>query len=499
MIEYGLRRWVIVLGILCAPLMETIDSSIVNVALPTLEGSLGATLEEAAWVITGYLVANVIVIPLTPWLQSRFGRRQYFAATTIGFTVASMLCGFSTSIEQLILMRVLQGLFGGGLVATAQSALRDTFPIEEVGASQGAFAFVVVVGPIIAPMLGGAIVDGLSWQWIFFINLIPGLGSILIVGTMLRNPEEPRRSRVDLPGIALLAVGVGSLQYLLDEGQRKDWFGSGDIVVAAIASAAGLTLFVVWELFGTTEPIVDLRVLKYRSVATGTVLSMGIAATVFGTTLVMPQYVQNDLGFTAFGSGELLLFRALPVLFMVPLVGGLVGTGRVDARIAMALGYVLSGASSLLLASRITSDSSFGHFVMPLLVGGVGSALLFIPLFIIVQSTTSAQDAPKASAFITLAFQLGGSITGAVLVTLLDRRSEVHLDTLAGSLTLARPLVRDAIAHGGIGGIYARVLQEAQTLAFADSALLVAMLAFALVPLVALMKRQPRVARPSLE
>lgn len=230
-VEYGVRRWIVVLGILLAPLMETIDSSIVNVALPTLQGSLGATLEEAAWVITGYLVANVIVIPLTPWLQRRFGRRQYFTATTIGFTVASMLCGFSTSITQLILTRILQGLFGGGLVATAQSALRDTFPIEEVGASQGAFAFVVVVGPIIAPMLGGAIVDNLSWQWIFFINLVPGLGSMLIVGTMLRNPDAPQKSSVDVVGIILLAAGIGSLQYLLDEGQRKDWFSSNAIVV----------------------------------------------------------------------------------------------------------------------------------------------------------------------------------------------------------------------------------------------------------------------------
>ena len=190
-VEYGLRRWIIVLGVVLAPLLETIDSSIVNVALPTIQGNLGATLDEAAWVITGYLVANVIVIPLTPWLQTHFGRRQYFVTTVIGFTVASVLCGPAGSIEQLIALRILQGLFGGGLIATSQAALRDTFPLSEVGMSQGVFAVVVLVGPILAPMLGGYLVDTASWQWIFYINVLPGIASALIVGTMLRNPTDP--------------------------------------------------------------------------------------------------------------------------------------------------------------------------------------------------------------------------------------------------------------------------------------------------------------------
>ena len=190
-VEYGLRRWIIVLGVMLAPLMETIDSSIVNVALPTLQGNLGATLDQAAWVITGYLVANVIVIPLTPWLQTRFGRRQYFTATIIGFTLASMMCGLSGSIDELIFMRIVQGIFGGGLIATAQATLRDTFTLEEVGLSQGIFAVVILVGPILAPMLGGYLIDVASWQWIFFINLVPGAISAIVVATMLRNPTDP--------------------------------------------------------------------------------------------------------------------------------------------------------------------------------------------------------------------------------------------------------------------------------------------------------------------
>lgn len=491
-VEYGLRRWVIVLGILLAPLMETIDSSIVNVALPTVQGNLGATLAQAAWVVTGYLVANVIVIPLTPWLQSRFGRRQYFTATIIGFTVASVLCGLSTSIPELILFRVVQGLFGGGLIATAQAALRDIFPRSEVGTSQGVFAVVVLIGPIVAPMLGGIIVDAASWQWIFFINVVPGIISMIVAATMLRNPTDPQASSVDVFGIALLAVALGGMQYVLDEGARHDWFDSGAIVWMTVMSAAGFVAFTLWELFGTRTPIVDLRVLRYRSVAVGTLLAAGIAATLFGTIFVLPQYAQNILNFTAFGSGELLFFRAIPVLLLVPVVVALVGGGRVDARLVMGLGYVLTAVGSLLLAGATTSGTSFAQLLPGLVVGGMGTAMLFIPLLISVQTSTSAADAPKASSFVTLAFQLGGSIASAVLVTVLDRRTQFHFDVLAAHVTAASPGVRDALRTALPAQISGMVAAQAQTLAFADVADIVAVLALLLVPFLLFMRRQPR-------
>lgn len=491
-VEYGLRKWIVVLGVVLAPLLETIDSSIVNVALPTIEGNLGATLDQAAWVVTGYLVANVCVIPLTPWLQSRFGRRQYFMTTIVGFTVASMLCGVASSIGMLIICRVVQGLFGGGLIATSQSALRDTFPPEEVAASQGAFAVVVIVGPIIAPMLGGYIVDASSWQWVFYINLLPGIASAIIVGTMLRNPAEPRRSPVDLFGVALLAASLGSLQYVLDEGERSDWFGSDAIVVAAVLAAIAGIGFVLWELWGTRDPIVNLRVLRYRSVWVGSILAMGIAATFFGTVFVLPQYVQNLLGFTALESGFLLLFRAAPVMLMIPIIGATVGTGQLDARIAMAVGFSLSAFSSLRIAALTTSGTDFAPLAIALIFGGIGGAMLFIPLLIAVQSTTKPQDAPSASAFITLAFQLGGSITGASVVTLLDRRAQFHNEMLAGSMTLANAPVREFLQHGTAAQLYQYVFAQAQTMAFADAAFVVGCFAILMVPLVAIMKRQPK-------
>jgi MFS transporter, DHA2 family, multidrug resistance protein len=488
-IEYGLRRWIIVLGVMLAPLMETIDSSIVNVALPTIQGNLGATLDEAAWVITGYLVANVIVIPLTPWLQTRFGRRQYFTATVIGFTTVSVLCGLSGSIEVLIVLRILQGLFGGGLIATAQATLRDTFTTAEVGLSQGIFAVIILVGPIIAPMLGGYLVDAASWQWIFFINVIPGVISAVVVGTMLRNPTDPAAAKVDVGGIALLTLALGGLQFMLEEGERRDWFDSASIVIAAATAAAGLIAFAFWELFGTRTPIVDLRILRYRTVSIGVVLAAGIAATLFGTTFVLPQYTQGVLGFTAFGSGELLLFRALPIMLIAPVVAGIVGAGRVDVRVAMGTGFLLTAIGSFLIAGTTTSDTSFAQFLPGLVIGGLGTAMLFIPLLIAVQTATSADDAPKASSFITLAFQLGGSVASAMLVTLIDRRTDFHEQIVAGSLNLARPVVRNALQAVTPAQLAGLANLQAQTLAFADVAYTAAAIAAIMIPIVFLLRR----------
>jgi DHA2 family multidrug resistance protein len=488
-VERGLRRWIIVLGVMLAPLMETIDSSIVNVALPTIQGNLGATLDEAAWIITGYLVANVIVIPLTPWLQTRFGRRQYFTVTIIGFTIASVLCGLSSSIELLIVLRIVQGLFGGGLIATAQATLRDTFTVAETGIAQGVFAIIVLVGPIIAPMLGGYLVDAASWQWIFFINIVPGVISAIVVGTMLRNPTEPIATSVDVGGVALLVIGLGSLQFLLEEGERRDWFSSSSISVASITAVLGGVAFIAWELFGTRTPIVDLRVLRYRTVAVGVVLAAGIAATLFATTFILPQFTQGVLGFTAFDSGELLLFRALPVMLIAPVVAGLVGAGRVDVRAAMGAGYLLTAAGSFLIAGQTSSGSAFGSFVPGLLIGGLGTAMLFIPLLIAVQTATTAADAPQASSFITLAFQLGGSIASALLVTLVDRRSDFHESILSASITLARPVVRHALRVVSPQQLAAMAAAQAQTLAFADVAYAAAGLAALLIPIVFLLQR----------
>nr|MDQ6943522.1 DHA2 family efflux MFS transporter permease subunit [Candidatus Eremiobacteraeota bacterium] len=261
--EQGSRLILITLGIMAATLMQTLDSTIVNVALPTIQGNLGATQEEGAWVVTGYIISAVIVIPMTPWLQARFGRRQYYSIAIIGFTIASILCGMASSIQQLILFRVIQGLFGGGLVATSQAALRDTFPRHLLGASQAVFALGAIVGPSVGPTVGGWLTDNYSWNWVFFINLVPGIFASIVVLTMMRNPSDPKPIPIDAIGLGLLATGLGSLQYLLDEGQRNDWFSDPVIRLFGFTTVIGIAGFIWWELYGTKRPLVDLRAFKH--------------------------------------------------------------------------------------------------------------------------------------------------------------------------------------------------------------------------------------------
>ncbi len=248
LVEYGSRRVLVVAGVMLAALLQTVDLTIVNVALPTIQGNLGATVDEATWVLTAYVVANVVVIPLTPWLQVRFGRKNYFLASIAGFTAASILCGMATSLNALILYRVIQGAFGGGLLATAQVVLRDTFPVKQIGLSQSIFALGTILGPSIGPTIGGVLVDDYSWPWIFDVNLVPGILAFVILWRCMRDNTKPQRAPVDVPGIALLIVAVSCLQYVLDQGQRDDWFSDQTIVICAFLAVVATALFIWWEL-----------------------------------------------------------------------------------------------------------------------------------------------------------------------------------------------------------------------------------------------------------
>ena len=235
-VEYGTRRTVIVAGVMMAALLQTLDATIVNVALPTIEGNIGASIDEGTWIITAYIIANVVAIPLAPFFLQRFGRRNYYAACVIGFTVASFLCGTASSLDQLVLYRVVQGAFGGGLVATGQSILRDTFPPEQLGVSQGIFALGAIMGPALGPPLGGLLVDNFNWNWVFDINIVPGVAAFIILAAVLRDPAPAQRHSLDLPGLVFLVVGIGSLQYVLSEGERWDWFADSTILAAAVVS-----------------------------------------------------------------------------------------------------------------------------------------------------------------------------------------------------------------------------------------------------------------------
>jgi MFS transporter, DHA2 family, multidrug resistance protein len=495
-IEYGRRRTIIVIGIMMAALLQTLDSTIVNVALPTIEGNIGASIDDGTWIITGYIISNVIAIPLAPFLLQRLGRRQYFVMSIAGFTIASLLCGTATTLPLLVFYRVVQGAFGGGLIATSQIILRDTFPPEKIGSSSALFAVALTVGPALGPTLGGWLTDNLSWPWVFEINLVPGAIAAFIMLTMLRNPAEPKKLAFDWAGIGFLAIGLGSLQYVLDEGERHDWFGDGSIVAFALASVAGLAAFACWELFGTRRPIVDLRVFRYRNVAVGAATAILLGMVMFGPTVMLPQYTQGILGFTPTMSGMLMLVRAIPVVLLTPFVARL--AGRIDTRIIIVTGCIVNAVSFALLGLRMTTQSDFGTLAVVVGISGVGQALVFVPLLVAVIGSVGGTDGPKASSFISLSFQLGASIVSTMLVTVFDRRTFFHSDVFRASVNANSPFWQH-VAYGPAAlATLARIAQQQATNAgFADAIWALVPLALAAIVLALALRRPPRVAGPA--
>jgi len=502
--EHGARLVLITFGIIAATLMQTLDSTIVNVALPTIQGNLGATQEQGAWVVTGYIISAVIVSPLTPWLQTRFGRRQYYSVAIIGFTIASLLCGFASSIDQLVFYRILQGLFGGGLIATGQAALRDTFPRHLLGMSQAVFALGAIVGPSVGPTVGGWLTDNYSWNWVFFINIVPGIFAATVVLTMMRNPTDPKPIPVDALGLGLLALGLGSLQYILDEGQRNDWFDAPIIRLLAFTTVAGLAAFICWELWGTKRPIVDLRAFKHRAIAAGSALGFAIGSVLFGATVILPQYVQSILGFTATLSGELIFIRAAFIALLTPFIARLAGSGRVDTRLLLVTGFSLIGVSQIWLGYITTSQNDFNSLLGPAIMAGVGLAMLFVPIQIAVMSAVPQDVVPKAAAFQSLSLQLGGSFSTAALITLLARRNAFHQSVLAQTATPDNTALQILTqqthsATAALGNLYQLILQQAGVMAYADAQWALGALTFVLLPLVFVLPRRRKGAITPVE
>ena len=486
--ERGARQILIVAGVMAACLMQTLDSTITNVALPTIQGNLGASQDEGTWIVTAYTIAAIIVIPLTPWLQNRFGRKNYFVASIAGFTLASIVCGAAGSLDILVVARVVQGAFGGGLLATGQAILRDTFPADKLGVSQGIFALGAIMGPALGPPLGGLLVDNLSWNWVFDINVVPGLFAAITLSLMLRDPDAPRAGRIDVVGLALLSAGLGSMQYVLTEGERHYWFSDPTVATVTAIMVAALAAFVYWELHGTDAPVVDLRVLRNRSVAAGSVLALALGAAIFGSTYTLPQFTQGPLGFTPTLSGELFILRAFPIVLVTPLLVRLTGK-KVDARVFLFFGFVAIALGSWLQAGITTAEASFWSFAVALIVTGVGAAMLFVPLSIAVLGATTPSEGPKAGAFINLSTQLGGSVAVAGLDVLIDRRWTFHSEVLGAAATPGNPVVQQYLQHGTVGGLAEAVGGQAVILAYADATLAIALVCVLSAPLIFFMRK----------
>ncbi|HTW83906.1 MAG TPA: DHA2 family efflux MFS transporter permease subunit [Candidatus Sulfotelmatobacter sp.] len=494
-VETGSRRMLVVIGVMLAALLQTLDSTITNVALPNIQGNLGASTDEGTWVINGYIIAVVIVIPMIPWLQTTFGRKRYFLACIAGFTAASFACGISTSIDELIVFRIVQGVFGAGLLATAQTILRDTFPPEQLGVSQGIFALGAIMGPALGPPLGGVLVDNLNWNWVFDINVVPGVASFLILLAVLRDPASAKRQPIDLPGLIFLVIGIGCLQYVLSEGERYDWFSDQNNLIDGVLAAIFITLLV-WRELTTRNPLVDLRVFRHRAVSAGFVCALVIGGLIFGSTYTIPQFVQGSLDFTATLSGLLIFVRAIPIGIATPWVAR--NVGKYDARAFIGVGFVFMGLGNALQAFVTAPNAVFSSFVVPLALTGVGAACLFVPLSTAVLGGAPQQDSAKAAAYVNLGTQLGGSIAIALLSTILDRRIAFHLSVFAGNVTLNAPVLQ---LHPQLARmpqeLYGLVFSQALIAAYEDISLVLASLAIVAIPVAFLMPRPRKGTAPA--
>ncbi|MBV9269583.1 MAG: DHA2 family efflux MFS transporter permease subunit, partial [Candidatus Eremiobacteraeota bacterium] len=403
----------------------------------------------------------------------------------------------STNLGELVFFRILQGLCGGGLISTGQAIMRDTFPANEIGKSQALVSLGAVVGPSIGPTLGGILTDALSWNWIFYINIVPGVASAILCWMLLRNPPRRGKPSVDGIGLGLLALGLGSLQYVLDEGERNDWFGDPLIRTLALTAIGGLVAFAYWELRIAKHPIVDLRILGNRTVASGCLLAMVLAFSLFGGVILAPQFQQSLLNFTATLSGESILMRALAIAAMTPVTLILLNRLHVQPRILLGIGFVLIAIANYLNATVITTNSNFSTFVFVLVLGGLGFGMLFVPLSVTVLMSVHGADTQKATSLLSLCQQLGGSISTATLVTLLDRRSALHLDRLASEITLHREAVSLYLQHHApIERLATLVQQQALTMAFADAFVFLAVVTIVLTPLVVLLRPPKQTGGP---
>jgi DHA2 family multidrug resistance protein len=443
--ETGFRKWIIVVTVVFCCLLELIDTSIVNVALTQMMGNLSATQQEVSWVIASYAIANVIVIPMTGFLAEQFGRRNYYLVSVILFTLASIACGQSTSLPELVVFRFIQGVGGGALMATSQAILIDTFPPKQLPLGQALFGMGVIIGPTIGPTLGGVIVDStLGWPWIFYVNVPVGILASIFTILFIRDPERiknaiPRPLReIDWAGIGLLVMGVGSLQFVLEQGESNDWFDDKSIVLFTILAVIGLFGFI-WRELTAKAPIVDLRVLaKSRNLAVGAFLSFVLGFGLFASVFVFPIFTQRILGFSAEQTGWILLPGALASGFMMPIVGRMLMAG-IPQKAMLPVGFAIFFGFTFWMASRISPTAGESDFFWPLIVRGVGLGLIFMPITTMSLAGLQGRDAGQAAGLTGMIRQLGGSFGVAIVGTYLERSIQNNRVALLPSISLYNP------------------------------------------------------------
>ncbi len=427
-----INPWLIAIAVMSSTFMEVLDTTVVNVSLPHIAGSLSATNDEATWTLTSYLVANAIILPMTGWLAGRFGRKRLLMLSVTGFTVASFLCGLAPSLPFLILCRILQGACGGGLQPLSQAILLESFPPEKRGQAMAFWALGIVVAPMLGPVAGGWLTDNYSWRWVFYINVPIGVVALILTQIFIFDPPYLRRQKtgIDYWGIGLLTVGIGSLQVMLDKGQEDDWFSSHFILTLAVLAVVGIVGLVIREL--TAEhPILDLTIFKYRSYAIGTFLMTVIGFVLYGSTVLLPLLMQVLLGYTATHAGVTNLPRGLASFLIMPIVGRL--TGKFDQRKLLGIGLVAS-AYAMWELSRFSLDVASANFWWPLMIQGASLGFVFVPLTTITNGGVPNERMGNATSLFNLMRNIGASIGIAMVETIQFRNQQTHINRLGANI-----------------------------------------------------------------
>lgn len=462
----AVTRWIVLVAVMLGTLLELVDTSVVNVALPVMMGNLGATITEIGWVSTGYIIANVIVLPLTGWLSSYFGRRMYLTGSICLFTVASFLCGHAHSLPELVAFRVLQGAGGAGLLSSAQATLMEVFPRRQIAMVQAIFAMGVVFAPTIGPTIGGWITDNYNWPWIFYVNIPIGILAAFLVWNFLKDSafQTKPKGRIDVIGIFLLAVGLGSLQTLLEKGNEEGWFHSNLIIGLSASAAIGMYLFVVWELY-TDNPAVNLRVLKHRGFTAATLMATVLGFGMYGGIFILPLFLQEVRGFTPTQAGLAVLPGGIATILTLPFVGR--GLKKIEPRYFIPVGSVI-GFIAFWGLSMLTTQSSMEDVYLPYIIRGIGGAMLYLPLSLSALTGIHPKDLQGGAGLYNLSRQLGGSFGIAALATYISHRSVIDRSYLSSHITATNDIAHQhAQALTGLFIAKGHASQAAHQMAYA--------------------------------
>jgi len=505
----AINPWIIAMAVTLATFMEVLDTSIANVSLPHIAGSLSAGTDESTWVLTSYLVSNAIVLPLSGWLSSIVGRKRFYMSCVAIFTVSSLLCGLAPNLGMLIFFRVLQGAGGGGLQPSEQAILADTFPPAKRGMAFAVYGLAVVLAPAIGPTLGGWITDNFTWRWIFLLNIPVGILSLILTSRLIQDPPHMQRkklaeTRIDYIGLGLVALGLGTLQVVLDKGQRDDWFESHFILTMSIISAAALLFLIYWE-WTREDPVIDLHLFKNRTFAASNLLMFVLGFALLGSTVLLPLFMQTLLGYTAQHAGLALLPGGFSLMLMMPLVGFMLS--RFDAR-KMMMGGLLVLSFSLFHMTNFDLGVDFRTVVFARMIQTAGLAFLFVPINTAAYAFLPKNKNNAASGLMNLARNIGGSVGISIVTTMLDRRSQYHISRMSSHLSPSSPQVQSMLQgttralesrgfspseamHRAYALLQANLFNQASMLAYIDNFWLLGVAILVMVPLVFLMKRPP--------